>query len=87
VLAELRDLDGLRALADAGDISASMRLADLLAEREDLDGAMQIQRSQAHAGQGNARQLARLLTQQGRRAEAERLHRFGLSPDGSIASE
>jgi hypothetical protein len=36
-------------------------------------------------GRDAARQLADLLTKQGRRDEAERLRRFGLNPDGSIA--
>jgi len=81
-----RDLDGLRARADAGDRHAAGPLADLLAERGDLDEAMQILRAQADAGDGDPRRLAKRLTQQGRGEEAERLRRFGLSPDGSTAS-
>jgi hypothetical protein len=60
-----------------------MRLAELLArlleERGDLDGL----RAQADAGYEVA---ARRLIRQGRSEEAERLRRFGLNPDGSIAS-
>ena len=64
-----------------------MRLAELLArlleERGDLDGL----RAQADAGyEVAARRLARRLIRQGRSEEAERLRRFGLNPDGSIAS-
>jgi hypothetical protein len=33
-----------------------------------------------------AAQLVGMLTRQGRGEEAEQLHRFGLNPDGSIAS-
>jgi len=80
------DLDGavqvLRGGADAGDENAAERLAKLLAERGDLDGL----RAQADAGNGHAaRRLADLLTKQARGEEAERLRRFGLNPDGSIA--
>ena len=82
LLAKRGDLDGLRTRADAGDISAAMRLADLLAERGDLDGL----RTRADVGDRDAaRRLASLLIQQGRGEEAERLRRFGLNPDGSIA--
>ena len=88
-LAELReergDLDALRALADVGDAYAAQRLADLLAKHGDLDQAEQLLRAPADAGDGNVRQLAELLTQQGRREEADRLRRFGLAPDGSTA--
>lgn len=38
MLAKHGDLDGLRALADAGDWLAALRLAGLLAEHGDLDG-------------------------------------------------
>ena len=87
LLAEGGDLDELRARADAGDVSTASWLAEVLAERGDLDEAMQILRALADAGHGNANRLAGLLTQQGHRYEAERLRRFGLNPDGSIASE
>jgi hypothetical protein len=76
------DLDGLRAQADAGNEAAVRRLAELLAERGDLDGL----RAQADAGNGAAASgLVDVLTKQRRREEAERLRRFGLNPDGSIA--
>ena len=77
----------LRARADAGDTDAAGLLARLLAGRGDLDEAEQILRARADAGDGDAKQLAELLTQQGRGQEAERLRRFGLNPDGSIACE
>ena len=83
LLARRGDLDGLRDRADAGDEMATLRLADLLAERGDLDGL----RALADAG-GElfaVRPLVDLLIKQGRGEEAERLHRFGLNPDGSIA--
>jgi TIR domain len=81
LLAERGDLDELGARADAGDEFAASRLAALLAERGDLDGL----RALADAGYGDARRLASLLMQQGHREEADRLRRFGLKPDGSIA--
>ena len=72
----------LRPRADAGDLLAAGQLADLLARRGDLDEL----RARADAGDSAAaRQLAHLLTEQGRAEEAERLRRFGLNPDGSIA--
>ena len=87
LLAERADLEELRARADADDRHAALQLADLLAERGDLDEAAQILQMLTDAGHGNARQLAELLTQQGRSKEAERLRWFGLNPDGSIAYE
>ncbi len=119
LLAERGDFDGaahiLRPRADCGDVSAAVRLAHLLAERGDLDGAEQVLRPRvgagdsdvasrpvdvlarrgdlnglralADAGDGDANRLADVLTKQGRAEEAERLRRFGLKPDGSIASE
>ena len=58
------------------------RLADLLAQRGDLDGL----RARADAGdKAPPSGWPRLLMKQGRREEAERLRRFGLNPDGSIA--
>ena len=138
LLAERGDLDGLRARADAGDADAAERLAELLAERGDLDGlrARGRRRRQGRRQRladcwpsaaawtgcapgptpatgtppggwptcwpsaatwtgcapgptpatGTPPQLAGLLTKQGRGEEAERLRRFGLNPDGSIAS-
>ena len=90
LLADRGDLDGLRARADAGDTDATSRLARLLEERGDLDGAVQVLRAGADTGDTDAAERlanlqARLLFDQGRDAEAERLHRFGLNPDGSIA--
>jgi hypothetical protein len=73
----------LRARADAGDKSAAIDLAYLLARRGDLDGL----RARTDAGDEDAAGLlAGLLIEQGRREEGERLRRFGLNPDGSIAS-
>jgi hypothetical protein len=79
------DLDQLRARADAGDRDAARQLAGLLADRDDLDQAEQLLCARADAGDGAADLLADLLTKQGRGEEAERLRRFGLNPDGSIA--
>jgi hypothetical protein len=55
----------------------------LLAERGDLDGL----RARADTGDGDTAGplLAEVLARQGRDEEAERLRRFGLNPDGSIA--
>ena len=91
LLAERGDLDGLRARADAGEWEAASELAELLAERGDLDGAAQILRAWADYGYWPAARrltevLSQLLTKQGRGEEAEQLRRFGLNPDGSIAS-
>ena len=83
------DLAELRARADAGDRHAVWGLADLLEKRGDLDEAEQILHTLIDAGDGGeyaARRLAELLAKQGRGEEAERLRRFGLNPDGSIAS-
>jgi len=85
LLAERGDLDGLRARADVGDRFAAEWLADLLADDGALDQAEQILRACADAGDGNVHQLAELLAQRGQGEEAERLQRFGLDPDGSIA--
>ena len=85
LLAKRGDLDELRTRADVGDRFAASELADLLAGHGDLDQAVQIERALADAGEGNAQRLAKLLTQQGRDKEAERLHGFGLDPDGSVA--
>jgi predicted component of type VI protein secretion system len=82
LLAARGDLDGLRARADAGDLFAALRLAELLAARDDLDGL----RARIDAGDEDAAsRLAGLLSKQGRGEEAERLRRFGLNLDGSIA--
>jgi TIR domain len=74
-----------RVRADAGDRYAARRLARLLADHGDLDQAEQILRARADAGDGDAARLAELLAQRGRSEEAERLRRFGLNPDGSVA--
>ena len=75
----------MRARADAGEEAAAERLAGLLTERGDLDGL----RARTDAGEWLAERLdvllADLLIKQGRGEEAERLRRFGLNPDGSIA--
>ena len=85
-LAEAGDLDGLQALADAGSRDAAGRLAGLLAEAGDLDGAAQILGTRVVASdEWVAVNMADLLIKQGRREEAERLGRFGLNLDGSIA--
>ena len=83
LLAERGDLDGLRSRANAGDLHAAARLADLLAQRGDLDGL----RSRVNAGDLSVAgvRLADLLIKQGQAEKAERLRRFGLNPDGSIA--
>ena len=82
LLTQRGDLDGLRRGAEAGDEAAARALAELLAQRGDVDGL----RALANAGDGNAAsRLPELLIQQGRGEEAERLRRFGLNPDGSIA--
>ena len=75
------DLDELSARADAGDVYADK----VLPEHGDLAGAVQVLRARANAGDGDAARLAVLLRYQGQHEEAERLRRFGLAPDGSIA--
>lgn len=87
LLAARGDPDGakqiLRARADDGDSHAARELAELLAQRADLDGL----RARVGAGDSHAAPpLVDLLIKQGRNEEAERLRRFGLNPDGSIAS-
>jgi hypothetical protein len=82
LLAQRGDIDELRARADAGDPDAAGQLAGLLAERGDFDGL----RTRTEAGDEHAAwRLSGLLIEQGRGDEAERLRRFGLNPDGSIA--
>jgi hypothetical protein len=57
-------------------------LTEVLAERGDLDEL----RARTDAGDEHAaKELPGLLIKQGRHEEAERLRRFGLNPDGSIA--
>jgi hypothetical protein len=66
------------------DRAAAVWLAGLLAERGDLDGL----RARADTGDEDVgERLADLLIKQGRGEEAQRLRRFGLNPDGSIARE
>jgi hypothetical protein len=73
----------LRARTDAGDEHAAISLACLLAKRGDLDEL----RARTDVGDEEAAGLLpRLLIEQGRGEEGERLRRFGLTPDGSIAS-
>ncbi len=68
---------------NAGDKSAAISLAYLLAKRGDLDEL----RARTDAGDEEAAGLLpRVLIEQGRREEGERLRRFGLTADGSIAS-
>jgi hypothetical protein len=82
LLAQRGDLDELRARADAGDGPAAEQLVMLLAGRGDLDGL----RARIDVGDELAAgRLADLLIEQGRAEEAERLRRFGLNLDGSIA--
>ena len=95
LLADHGDLDEavqiLRGQADDLFRTVTRKLTDLLARRGDLDEAVQILRGQADAGNRAAARelagmLADLLIKQGQAEEAERLRRFGLNPDGSIAS-
>jgi hypothetical protein len=82
LLADRGDLEQLRARADAGDWRSASRLAGLLAGRGDLEGLRaRALASDLYAG----RLLPGLMIQQGREDAAERLLRFGLNPDGSIA--
>jgi hypothetical protein len=76
-----RQAFSLRARAVADDGAAARELAG----RGDLDRAIQIMYLLADAGDGDADLLTDLITKQGRGEEAERLRRFGLNPDGSIA--
>ena len=73
-------LDRLRARVDIGGGYAARRLAKLLAERGDLDGLRARVADDDEAGP-----LAALLIVKGCGEEEERLRRFGLNPDGSIA--
>jgi hypothetical protein len=76
--------DGPARLGDAFPLIISDRVGPgerLEARRGDLDRL----RAQADAGDGDALELAGLLARRGQGEEAERLRRFGLNPDGSIA--
>jgi hypothetical protein len=87
LLAVRGDLDGagqvLRVRADAGDQAAAALLADLLAKHGDLD---ELRALVDGGNQAAAERLPDLMTEQGRGKDAVRLRRFGLNPDGSIAS-
>ena len=73
----------LRGYADAGIAGAAARLADMLAGQGDLEEL----RARANAGDSSAaKKLPELLARQGREEDAERVRRFGLNLDGSIAS-
>jgi hypothetical protein len=114
-LAKRGNLDGLRARTEAGDEHAAVPLAGLLEQRGDRNEAIQVLRVRADAGddyaagqlalwlvkrgdlgelrarteagdENAAGLLLLLLIELGRREEGERLRRFGLNPDGSIAS-
>jgi hypothetical protein len=81
-LADRGDVDELRALADDGDGQAAARIVELLAELGDLKGV----RNEVIAGNPSAGpRLITLLAagSPGQRAEATRLRRWGLRPDGS----
>ena len=93
LLAKRGDLDGakqieqiLRTQADADDWHAAGRPGGLIRWSDlgdDLDGL----RARLNAGDVNAAErLAELLVKKGLSEEAKRLLRFGLNPDGSIAS-
>ena len=70
-----------RHAADAGDGDAAGRLAELLAERGDLDGAEQILRARADAGDGDAAwRLAELLAERGDLDGAEQICAPGPTP-------
>ena len=87
MLAQRGEFEALRAWADTGDGLAARRLAEVLEVRGALDAAEQVLRALADTGnEFNARQLANVVMKQGRGEEAERLRKFGLNPDGSIAS-
>jgi hypothetical protein len=73
----------LRAQADAGDWLAAGRLAELLAQQ----GRIEELRSEVDAGTSTAsRHLLDLLTERGPTEQAKELRRWGLNPDGSIAT-
>ena len=80
LLAKRGDLDELRARADLGDEEAASILARLLAARGDLAALC------ARVADGHWTDALDLLeVVQGE--EADRLRRFGLNPDGSLAYE
>ncbi|NUR27068.1 MAG: hypothetical protein HOV83_14690, partial [Catenulispora sp.] len=66
LLGERCDIDGLRERADTDDPYAADRLAKLLAERGDHDGAITVLRERANAGDPSAAErLAELLAGRG----------------------
>jgi hypothetical protein len=76
------DIAELGDRADAGDPFSAMRLADVLAARGDVARL----RSRADIGDWfAARLLPGVMIAHGQRKDGERLRRFGLNPDGSIA--
>ena len=76
------DIAELHARADAGDGFAAWRLGGVLAARGDIAGL----RERIDAGDPfAAERLPRVMIARGRREDGERLRRFGLNPDGSIA--
>ena len=84
LLVQRGDLEELRTRTEAGDPYAADGLADLLAKRGELDGLW----DNVISGNGRAAQLAAdLLAQRGTGDDADRLRRFGLNADGSIASD
>jgi hypothetical protein len=88
LLAQRGDLDQLRSRADVDDSRAPWHLADLLTKHGNLNEAEQILQKLADSGDAPgplADQLSDLLKKPGRREEAERLRRFGLNPEGSVA--
>ena len=82
LLAERGNRGELRSLADDGDEDAARRLARMLAECGDMDELL----ARVHAGDKHAAYVLAGLIKQSQGEEAEQLRRFGLNPDGSIAS-
>ncbi|MEU4427594.1 hypothetical protein AB0F81_43800 [Actinoplanes sp. NPDC024001] len=84
VLARAGDVTELRERADAGDRYAAEQLVGLLVEQRDFAGL----RAEVVAGTAtSARRLVELLAigDDADRAEAQRIRRWGLGPDGSTA--
>ena len=73
----------LRTRADTGDVNASDQLAWLLLKQDRIDELW----SEVHAGTPMASdRLLDLLAEHGEAEQAKELKRWGLSPDGSIAT-
>ena len=82
LLAKQGRVDELRARADAGGWYAADRLTELLAKQGREDEL----RAEVDAGTREAAgRLITMLGDQGETASADRMRRFGLNPDGSIA--